>query len=429
MKIFNNDKFQGPSMKKIYLYKRASAIFAAALAGCSSVSPDFSDMSQTYQTVLEKYQNNNLLLNIVRSSKNMPLSFLEIPSVVGTGNINETVGIGAFLYGATSGAAGGLISAAANNTSQNYNPYASLTLGRSFNFTQSSLENAQFQKGFISDITIETMTAFTKDHISKELLYTMVIDRFEVTNTNGEKIIAYNNPSSATYNDFQKQLRGLIDGGLTTEIVAVNMPVGPILTSKELANTTLVNFVANKDKGRVMLMEVKANKVKGYQFQEPTMIARFCFDTIQYKQEVIQKFGAHMLCGATSNQPPFNKGLNSDLSKPTVKIQLRSTRDIFDFLGQVASKQLQDKPEYIYVRGRKQLQNGEYESYGEYPLIVIEKDSKDKPIAIVAYGGNTYSIPDRADTFSAYTFNLLSQFFNLTKVPGSVPPSPSVLIK
>ena len=411
------------------LKQHALVTITFVLTGCSSVSPDFSDMSQTYQTVLEKYQNNNLLLNIIRSSKNMPLSFLEIPSVVGTGNINETVGLGAFMYGATSGASGGLLSAAANNTGQYYNPYASLSLGRSFNFTQSSLENAQFQKGFISNISIETMTAFTKDHISKELLYTMVIDRFEVANPKGEKIIAYNNPSSATYIDFQKQLRGLIDGGLTTEMITVNMPIGPILRNKELANATLINYVANKDKSKVMLMPVNTNGVKGYQFQEPIMMARFCFDTIQYKKSVIDKFGAQMLCGASNNPAAFNPNFHSDLSKPTVKIQLRSTRDIFDFLGQVAAKQMQEKPEYIYVRSRRQLANGDYESFGEYTLLIIEKDSKEKPIATIAYDGSMYSIPDKADTYSAYAFNLLSQFFNLTKVPGSVPPSPSVLIK
>lgn len=399
------------------------------LAGCSTVAPDFSDMSQTYQTVLEKYQNNNLLLNVIRSSKNMPLSFLEIPSVVGTGNISETAGLGAFLYGVTPGSAGGIVSGMANSATNYYNPYASMSLGRSFNFTQSSLENAQFQKGFISNISIETMTAFTKDHISKELLYTMVIDRFEVTSPNGEKIIAYNNPSSATYKEFQEQLRGLIDGGLTTEMILMNMPIGPILTNKELANVMLVNYVANKDKSRVVLAELKVNGGKSYQFQEQVNVARFCFDTTQYKKIVIEKFGETMLCGAATTPAALSANFQSNISKPTVKIQLRSTRDIFDFFGQIAAKQLQENPEYVYVRGRKQKLNGDFESYGEYPILVIEKNSKEKAIATIAYDGNLYSIPDKPDTYSAYSFNLLSQFFNLTKVPGSVPPSPSVLIK
>ncbi|WP_114653082.1 hypothetical protein [Polynucleobacter necessarius] len=90
---------------------------------------------------------------------------------------------------------------------------------------------------------------------------------------------------------------------------------------------------------------------------------------------------------------------------------------------------MQENPEYIYVRGRKQKLNGDFESYGEYPILLIDKNNKEKAIATIAYDGNLYSIPDKPDTYSAYSFNLLSQFFNLTKVPGFVPPSPFVLIK
>lgn len=399
------------------------------LSGCSSVTPDFADMSQTYQTVLEKYQNNNLLLNIIRSSRNMPMSFLEIPSVVGTGNISETAGLGAFLYGVSPGNAGGIFAAAANSSSNYYNPSVSLSLGRSFNFTQSSLENSQFQKGFISNITPETMNAFTKDHIPSELLYTMVIDRFEVTSSDGKKLIAYNNPNSATYDDFQKQLRGLIDAGLTTEIVAVSKPIGPPLSTKEISNPLLVNYLTSKDKTLVNLQELNINGIKSYQFNELASVARFCFDTDSYKKVIMEKFGPNMLCGNFNLKNDSRKSNSADIKNASIKIQLRSTRDVFDFLGQVAKIQLETPGKYILVRGRRQMQNGRFESFGEYPMIVIEGNSKEKPIAIINYDGSTYSIPDRKDTYSSLTFNLLSQFFNLTKVPGSVPPSPAVLIK
>ena len=57
-----------------------------ALTGCTGInSSSFSDMSTAYRQIVENYSNENILLNIVRSSKNMPLSFLDIPSVIGTG--------------------------------------------------------------------------------------------------------------------------------------------------------------------------------------------------------------------------------------------------------------------------------------------------------------------------------------------------------
>jgi hypothetical protein len=63
-------------------------------------------MSQTYQREIEKFQNNNILLNVVRASKNMPLSFLDIPNVIGTGSFSETIGAAGYLYGSGSGLTG-----------------------------------------------------------------------------------------------------------------------------------------------------------------------------------------------------------------------------------------------------------------------------------------------------------------------------------
>lgn len=46
------------------------------LAGCSSTrSSSFKDMSSAYREVVEQYSTDNILLNIVRASNNMPLIF------------------------------------------------------------------------------------------------------------------------------------------------------------------------------------------------------------------------------------------------------------------------------------------------------------------------------------------------------------------
>ena len=159
-------------------------LLSMMLGGCASVSPDFSDMSQSYQKSIEKYQNNNFLLNIVRSSKEMPLSFIDIPSVIGTGNITETAGLSGLIYSASPGSGlSGVFSAAGSNVAASYTyPSLSLSLGRSFNFTQSSLANAQFQKEFLSIIPIETINFFARHHIPPELIFSLTIDSIEVSN-------------------------------------------------------------------------------------------------------------------------------------------------------------------------------------------------------------------------------------------------------
>ena len=52
-----------------------------------------------------------------------------------------------------------------------------------------------------------------------------------------------------------------------------------------------------------------------------------------------------------------------------------------------------------------------------------------KSIASVEYDGDVYSIPAENNGYSALVIDVLSQFLNLNKSPGSIPASPSVLVK
>jgi hypothetical protein len=52
-----------------------------------------------------------------------------------------------------------------------------------------------------------------------------------------------------------------------------------------------------------------------------------------------------------------------------------------------------------------------------------------KSIATVEYDGDSYIIPAENNGYSALVIDVLSQFLNLNKIPGSIPASPSVLVK
>ena len=69
---------------------------ALILSGCNSInSASFREMSSAYREVAAAYANDNVLLNIVRASKRLPVTFLEIPSVMGTGSTNAGASLGA----------------------------------------------------------------------------------------------------------------------------------------------------------------------------------------------------------------------------------------------------------------------------------------------------------------------------------------------
>lgn len=413
------------------------------LVGCAVPSPSFSDMSQVYQSEVEKYQNNNLLLNIVRASKNMPLSFLDIPNVIGTGSLSETAGLGAFIYGGAPSSIGGFFSPTAPSaymTSSYYNPSASISVGRSFNFTLSSLQNAQFEKGFLQKIPMEVVHYFTSDHVSKELLFLLLIDRFEFLSPDGTITELTNNPLLPNYNLFQEQLRKLINGGLTTEVVVTPMKLGPPLSPTQVTEKNgLVGYLGLAEKN-IILKDVSGGAQKQFQLFQMISSVRFCFEKTDYQSEVVRYFGEEMLCAnplgqiseKTQNKSTKNiKTSSKDSNAKPLAISLRSTKDVFQYLGEVVQVQNGSSPKPIGLRKWVEGDGGALiESKDMAPLFVATTGRpKDKVIASVDYEGLQYSIPASDNGYSVYVINLLSQLVNLLKIPGSIPASPAVLIK
>ena len=123
-------------MRKFCLLGMAAVV--AVLSGCGSTnSTTFRSMSAAYREVVEAYSNDNILINVVRASQKMPVSFLDIPSIMGTGNVSANAGV----------------TATANSISTMSNtltPNVGLTVSGGYTFTQSSLDNATFMKPFLS---------------------------------------------------------------------------------------------------------------------------------------------------------------------------------------------------------------------------------------------------------------------------------------
>ena len=86
----------GSSLKKAILALSAVGI----LTSCTTpVTPDFTEMSANYAGILEQYQLNSILINIIRASNERPLSFLDIPSINGSGNVSTSPNLSASLNG------------------------------------------------------------------------------------------------------------------------------------------------------------------------------------------------------------------------------------------------------------------------------------------------------------------------------------------
>ncbi len=122
-------------------YLRAALlVLCVILAGCGSINKSsFREMSTSYRELVEEYTNDNLLMNIVRSSEDMPLSFLDIPSVTGSGSVSP--GASASMTG-ISAQPSSRLGFFSTGVGSSYTLGATLSVNNSFTFTQSSLDNA-----------------------------------------------------------------------------------------------------------------------------------------------------------------------------------------------------------------------------------------------------------------------------------------------
>lgn len=410
---------------------------ASILSGCGTGSVSFREMSSAYREVVEGYSNDNILLNIVRSSKTMPLSFLDIPSVIGTGSVSGSLSLGGTMFSSNPASVAGFFSASGPGSSSSTGS-ASLSVSNNFTFTQSSLDNAQFLGSFLTPIQPQTIqNLINNDLFPKSILYTLVIDRIEILNPKGDTIKSFvNDPFDPNYKNFQVALYRLLDSGLATETTTQKQALSPPMTVKEL-NQNMSALVSSYALPGVTLLPADNSNPKNPTFQLARISSqsRMCLNKRSPETKIEDQFAETAFCSSTDT---MSNGSNSDLqskNKNSLAIKLRSTQKVFHFLGSLVdlqnstNKVIRVKNSALFTLDPKIIDMPDDEN-NSFPLFVVEKNkSVSNPIAKVTYMGDTYSIPNDRKNASSTVFTLVSGMLTLNKVSGSIPPSPSVLIK
>lgn len=400
------------------------------LTGCKSVNPDFNDMTAAYTGSIEVHMRNTILINIMRAAYDMPMTFTDIPSVLGTGGIQGQYGLTGNIMSMDPASVAGFFSAAAGS---NASLSAGLTVGRQFNFTLSSLDNQQFTKGFLTPIPLDNVHFFARSsQLSKDLLYSLLVNSIEIDELGKDRKIYYNNPRSPDYPKYQEIMNTMLDYGLTTEAIVKPMDVGPVLTPDQ-AVKYMTSPAGNLPPG-VILRKLNTPQGERYQASIIKPVTSFCMGNREKRAEVAARFGQNIIChdlDATGNiqAPPASARVQAKAHPPQrIAIDLRSTRDIFRYLGQVASAQtMTDTP--VVTTVRTYMGDGKYD---QVPLLKVNKGqsvSKESVISSVRYFGNDYSIPLEKNGYSSVVFDLMSLLVTLNKIPGSIPASPGILIQ
>lgn len=413
------------TMKKSLL---ASFLFFL-ISGCSSpLTPDFGQMSAKYANILEQYQINMIFQNILRSSENRPVSFLDMPTINGSGSITVTPSASGLF-------SGGIIP---YNSSVNViqgglttlTPSASLSLNNTFNFTQSSLDNALFWKGYLNELPIETVKYFEHNHIPKEVILSLVIDEIVLTRSNGDYLRLINNPLRPEHAEFQKHLYQLISYGFGAYLIDTSQKIGPVVNVnqiKERFGSTA--FEVFKETG-ITLKQVSSLPTPTFQPMQISKKYKLCINNNKYENYVREEYGDGVFC----EESLIDGELNSNPSKKKqakLTVRIRSTNNIFEYLGQVVKAQQSEKPFIVTLPPSATTYNPPNGAQNQYALFVVNKNVQTpRPFATIeGLDGNVYSIPSENNGYSPLAIKLLAQFMSLQKIPGSIPASPSVLLK
>ena len=427
------------NIAKLSLLVMASAL----VSGCGySSSASFRDMSAAYREVVESYSNDNILINVVRASKRMPVSFLDIPSIVGSGNVSSGVGIGANVSSRAPGSIPGFFSADPVNGLSSYAPNASLSVSGGFTFTQSSLDNAMFMKPFLSEIQPDIVRYLSNNQVApNSVLFTLVVDSIEVISSSKDVLYKFSNdPRLPDYDKFQVAMYLMVAAGLTTEQVPTKLPVSPPF-GVDVLKQNLGQLTGVLPAG-VIVEAVPKTSPQQYQLVRIAPVVRLCLNRSDSETIFKKMLDESIYCaqqvktrGPTKEALELAKLIDADSlkEKVSIAITLRSTRNVFDFLGTVVSMQNAENPIFVSLIDPSQVESSPGKTIADLkstPLFIVNKNkSTGRAITTVKYDGDTYSIPADTKGYTNDVIVLLSQLLTLNKIAGSIPPSPSVLVR
>jgi hypothetical protein len=407
-----------------------ASLLLLIISGCSSpLTPDFGQMSAKYANTLEQYQINMIFQNILRSSANRPVSFLDMPTINGSGSIGVAPSVSALFSGG----------AIPYNSSYNViqgglslaTPSASLSLNNTFNFTQSSLDNSLFWKGYLGELPRETVKYFSHNHIPKEVILSLLLDEIQIIQANGKTMGLINNPLRPDHAQFQQYLYKLIDDGITAVLIDTSEKLGPPLTMEKITPRFGEKAFTMFKESNITLKQLDKSQNPLYQPIQVSSKYKICMSSDKYANFLpTQYFGITIYCEDNIEEDLKRTSVEKK-RQPTLILRVRSTNNVFEYLGQVVRAQHANKPYIVTLPPSAETFNTNKGPLNHNALLIVDKNKpSNKPFAMIeTLEGVTYSIPNESNGYSSLSIKLLAQLMSLQKIPGSIPASPSVLLK
>jgi len=406
-----------------------ATFLSTSLAGCvgDASIPEFGAMSTRYAEIFEQYQINMIFQNIVRSVNGRPLSFLDIPSINGSGSVALSPSASSIFNGGAnpvnavgSNILGGLAS---------ISPNLGLTVGKSVNVSQSSLDNSVFWRGFLTTLPQESLGFFTHNHFPRELLYSLILDEIQIQTPDGVVHTYVNNPLDENHPEFQRQMYELIRNGLTPQFVITSTKVGGVISESRLQQMYGLKYRQVLEKDSLSLIQIGPESARNFQILSTDPGYKFCLNKSSYVNfaKDIARSDYCQVAPLSANQVQGNSPKGSRLF-----LKIRSTSSIYAYLGRVVIAQNQSKPYLVSIPPINAMNSAVMQGPAQFAVLIVKEDAKDnRPFTYINdyLSGVTYLIPGQDAGYSRQTIEILSAFQTLLKDPGSVPTSPSVQIR
>jgi hypothetical protein len=366
-------------------------------------------------------RNQSILLNIVRSSRNVPLNFVAVSRISGSTQTQFGGGLPSMLVGPypiasgapfATNAAGTAFSVVEPALSRNVG-LNSTTLNASTNaansFDLTVLDSKQFYQALLSPIDLVTLDAFSRQGYSHELLYQLFIESIRRT-VAGRTFEFRNEPKAPcdTVGDQRRCFKDVIDAavasGLTIETLTVPNNAGA---------------AAAKSSG--------------------TVYARMCFDPVlaqQFRSEHPQLMATFIVevgqprCGIWPSEVKAGKRriaetdtLNFDIKDTPlgavhVEVLPRSTFGVYRFLGRILAAQATED-----VRLREDTNLAE-----DTRLLAVTDGSSGPCFVSIAFEGKFYCVPENGAESTKRIFSLLAQLLALKTQSGDLNATPVVRV-
>jgi hypothetical protein len=110
-------------------------------------------------------------------------------------------------------------------------------------------------------------------------------------------------------------------------------------------------------------------------------------------------------------------------------VTIRSTRDVFNYLGNLIYQQAEDSTRFNLVLQSKEAKAYNYLGGGDEMLVVLKNQARSDDLVHVEYRGATYSIPVAHQGNSALVFTVVSQILNLSKSVNLIPTTSAVVVR